>query len=47
MSEEKNPEIEKVFENFIAWLRADWTHMALIVLGIILVIMLIALLRRR
>jgi len=47
MSEERmNPEIEPL-EAFVEWLKADWAHIALVILAILFIIVLIVLLTRR
>ena len=43
--EEKNP--EQIMEQFVNWLKADWSHIALVILAILFVIVLIALIVRR
>jgi len=42
---EKNPDAQ--IEAFVNWLKADWSHIALVILAILFVIVLIAYLARR
>jgi len=41
----KNPDAQ--IEAFVNWLKADWSHIALVILAILFVIVLIALVVRR
>jgi hypothetical protein len=43
--EKKDPNAE--IEKFVDWLKADWSHIALVILGILFVVVLIVLLTRR
>lgn len=40
--EEKDPTVEEDISKFTEWLKADWSHIVLIMIGVLLIIMVIA-----
>jgi len=47
MAEEEKKDPNAEIEKFVDWLKADWSHIALVILAVLFVVVLIVLLTRR